>query len=52
MRSFVVSVLLVVLCPVTSAVAENWPTWRGPHGNGVSSESDLPLSWSEDENVA
>ncbi len=50
-RSFVVSVLLL-LCPVTSVVAANWPTWRGRHGNGVSSESGLPLSWSEDENVA
>ena len=51
MRCFMVSVLLV-LGPVASVVAEDWPTWRGPDGNGVSSESGLPVSWSEDENVA
>jgi outer membrane protein assembly factor BamB len=32
--------------------AENWPGWRGPDRNGVSHESQLPLRWSETENVA
>src|ERR1700722_8445365 len=31
--------------------AENWPTWRGPTGQGYSAEKDLPLKWSEKENV-
>jgi len=34
------------------AMAEDWPNWRGPDGNGVSSERGLPLAWSEDENIA
>jgi outer membrane protein assembly factor BamB len=34
------------------ASAENWPRWRGPQGNAVSSEAKLPLRWSERENVA
>jgi outer membrane protein assembly factor BamB len=32
--------------------AENWPQWRGPGGMGVSAETDLPVSWSDSENVA
>jgi outer membrane protein assembly factor BamB len=25
--------------------AENWPHWRGPSRDGVSTETDLPVSW-------
>jgi len=32
--------------------AEHWPQWRGPQGNGVSGETDLPVEWSTTENVA
>ena len=31
--------------------AGNWPQWRGPQGNGISSATDLPLTWSADEQV-
>jgi len=31
--------------------AENWPQWRGPRRDGVSSETGLPVKWSEAENV-
>src|SRR5215467_3647706 len=34
------------------ACAENWPQWRGPSNNGVSSEIGLPTKWSKTENVA
>ena len=34
-----------------SALAGNWPQWRGPHLNGISDEKDLPLKWSQSENV-
>ena len=30
----------------------NWPEFRGPSGDGHSSETNLPLKWSESENVA
>jgi outer membrane protein assembly factor BamB len=33
------------------AAAENWPQWRGPTGQGISQESDVPLRWSASENV-
>jgi outer membrane protein assembly factor BamB len=31
-----------------AARADDWPQWRGPHGNGVSTEKDLPSHWSKD----
>jgi len=33
------------------ACGENWPAWRGATGQGVSSEINLPITWSPDENV-
>jgi outer membrane protein assembly factor BamB len=32
--------------------AENWPGFRGPTGQGVSSEKGLPVEWGRDSNVA
>ncbi|MGA2617150.1 MAG: PQQ-binding-like beta-propeller repeat protein [Thermoguttaceae bacterium] len=32
--------------------AENWPQWRGPQGDGVSQEAELPLSWDESTGIA
>lgn len=29
----------------------NWPTWRGPNADGISSETDLPIQWSPKEKV-
>jgi outer membrane protein assembly factor BamB len=37
-------------CAVPAA-ADNWPGWRGPTGDGVTAETDLPVSWSRTENV-
>jgi outer membrane protein assembly factor BamB len=33
------------------ACAGDWPQWRGPEGNSVSSETNLPLIWSESQNI-
>lgn len=35
-----------------SASAADWPSWRGPRGDGVCDEADVPLRWSKSENVA
>jgi outer membrane protein assembly factor BamB len=32
--------------------AEDWPAWRGPRLDGSSVEKNLPLKWSDTENVA
>ena len=36
---------------LTSVSAENWPQWRGPSANGISSETNLPVKWSPTENI-
>jgi len=33
------------------ALAEDWPEFRGPTGQGISDERGLPLTWSESKNV-
>jgi outer membrane protein assembly factor BamB len=42
--------ILVVLLMVSvfgrgNAAAQHWPHWRGPSHNGVSAETNLPVSW-------
>ncbi|MGI8979804.1 MAG: PQQ-binding-like beta-propeller repeat protein [Pirellulaceae bacterium] len=32
--------------------AADWPGFRGPLGNGVSTEKNLPIQWSETKNIA
>jgi outer membrane protein assembly factor BamB len=32
-------------------LAEDWPGWRGPRGDGTSLEKGVPLKWGVDENV-
>ncbi len=42
----------IVLLATAVANADNWPQWRGPNLNGVSSERNLPWRWTPDENIA
>ena len=48
-RVFTTVTVLIIGAHVVSA--ENWPQWRGPSLNGVSSEKGLPLRWSATENI-
>jgi len=48
----VVGTGLVAMATAASLSAENWPQWRGPAKNGVSTEKGLPLKWSTTENIA
>ena len=34
-----------------TALAEDWPQWRGPRSDGRSTEAAFPTSWSKTENV-
>ena len=38
----------VLLSFAFSCLASDWPAWRGPNGNGISDESGLISSWSQD----
>ena len=42
---------LVAACLLAADATENWPDFRGSTGDGQSQEADLPLRWSETENV-
>ena len=48
--------LLLLLCGVVlmpaSVSAENWASWRGPRGNGTSTEKGIAVSWDTKQNVA
>ena len=44
--------LLAVLLSSGTLLAENWPRFRGPNGQGISTETGLPLTWNSDQNVA
>ncbi|MFZ4766208.1 MAG: PQQ-binding-like beta-propeller repeat protein [Roseimicrobium sp.] len=37
--------------PITTAQAAYWPSWRGPTNDGVTEETELPVTWSTSENV-
>jgi outer membrane protein assembly factor BamB len=51
MRKYSLGVVGVVLLSFVIANAENWPQWRGPALNGVSTEKNLPVKWTTEENV-
>ncbi len=53
-RSGVVVGSLLCICMVSALTvsADSWPAWRGAAGDGVSRETDLPVSWSIDKNLA
>jgi outer membrane protein assembly factor BamB len=43
--------LLIVFLVGATVLADNWPTWRGPAGQGLSEEKNVVFRWSEKENV-
>ncbi len=44
-------ILISLFFTVVTLSAENWPGWRGPHGDGISNEKDVPKLWSEKKNI-
>lgn len=47
------SIVLFWLAIVSIGIsqAQNWPCWRGPNGDGTSSEINLPIEWDSVKNV-
>ena len=52
MRLRFTALLILMLSFATIATADDWPQFRGPGGQGHSQAADVPLSWSESENIA
>jgi outer membrane protein assembly factor BamB len=48
--STLVAVGLLSVLPATARSAD-WAVWRGPTGDGISTEKDFPVRWSASENV-
>ena len=49
--SWMVPCIVGVACVVQTR-AENWPEFRGPTGQGLSTAKGLPVAWSDSKNVA
>ncbi|MBN2310558.1 MAG: PQQ-binding-like beta-propeller repeat protein [Candidatus Hydrogenedentes bacterium] len=47
---FALAGIIALLCCAAHA-QENWPQWRGPDQNSVSTSTGLPTTWSESEHV-
>ncbi len=45
MRKLLPVTCVLTLAAGTTLLAGNWPHWRGPSHNGVSTETGLPVSW-------
>ncbi|MFM9965010.1 MAG: PQQ-binding-like beta-propeller repeat protein [Planctomycetaceae bacterium] len=51
MKHIVAVSLFVLALSISSLPAADWPQWRGPAGQGHSTAKNLPLTWSETENI-
>ena len=52
MRFLTLVVTALSFGAVAPPAVEDWPQWRGPSRNGISAETNLPVKWSQAENVA
>ena len=46
------SLAVLVVGTATLSAAENWPQWRGPGSQGISTEAQLPTEWTATKNIA
>ena len=46
-----VPLLLCLVLSTTTLSAGDWPSWRGPNGNGIAVGEKYPTQWSATENV-
>lgn len=48
----IVAAAIVAAASFQASARENWPQWRGPGGQGVSTETQVPTEWQPDTNIA
>ncbi|MFO0789459.1 MAG: PQQ-binding-like beta-propeller repeat protein [Pirellulales bacterium] len=51
-RLTVLAFAFFILATYSIVLADNWPQWRGPQGNGVAAAGAYPIKFASDENVA
>ncbi|MFQ5627760.1 MAG: PQQ-binding-like beta-propeller repeat protein [bacterium] len=47
----IVSIFIFFVTAGSIFAQDNWPQWRGPDQNGVSTGKNLPTNWNETENI-
>ncbi len=52
MRKTLAFAAAILLASVATGQGDNWPSWRGPTLNGISTETDLPVTWSPEDNIS
>ncbi len=50
-KLLIVLLFLTLSNIITETQAQNWPCWRGPNGDGTSTETNLPVEWDSNNNV-
>ena len=53
LKSRTLNAILIFLLLSSSVItkAENWPNFRGPKGDGTSTETGVPVKWDANTNV-
>lgn len=51
LRSASSIILIYIFFSLSVSRAQDWPSWRGPNGDGTSSETNLPVKWDSVTNV-
>ncbi len=52
LTSLIAIPLFICLLDLSTTHAGDWPQWRGPAGNGISSDLGLPVHWNAREHIA
>ncbi|GAA4422530.1 PQQ-binding-like beta-propeller repeat protein [Bremerella cremea] len=52
MKTIPPTLFLLFTIIAAPALAENWPSWRGPENQGISSETNVPVEWGTEKNIA
>lgn len=50
-RNALILIAFLVLNGASVLNAEDWPGFRGPHGDGISSDENVPTEWGDSKNV-
>ncbi|MEZ6150731.1 MAG: PQQ-binding-like beta-propeller repeat protein [Pirellulaceae bacterium] len=52
LRCMLSAFCLLLACFTSIVQADNWPQWRGPQRDGISTAISIPVEWSSENNVA
>ena len=50
MRVRIILTIALMICPVVSAAAQNWPAFRGPNASGSADGQNPPTKWNVEKN--